>query len=130
MILRRVPITSDPQPGSTPDPEETMKRMRMLMLIAVAATLFASIAAAQNATPRVDRREARQHVRIAQGVRSGQLTPAEARRLRHGQRHIGRMERRAKADGVVTTRERRRMNQAQNHQSRAIRRLKHNERVR
>jgi hypothetical protein len=107
-----------------------MKRTRMLMMIVAAVTLFAGVAAAQTATPRVDRREGRQHARIAHGVQSGQLTRAEARRLRQGQRHVRRMERRAKADGVVTARERRRLNQAQNQESRAIRRHTHNRRVR
>ncbi|MBI1796017.1 MAG: hypothetical protein HY076_05035 [Candidatus Eisenbacteria bacterium] len=81
-------------------------------------------------TPGIDRREVRQHERIAQGARSGELTRGEARRLRAGQRHVRRMERRAKADGVVTPRERARITRAQNHQSRTIRRLKHNGRTR
>ena len=106
-----------------------MKRMRILLMVTACAALFASVAAAQDATPRVDRREARQHARIAQGERSGQVTPAEARRLHRGQRHVQRMEGRAKADGVVTPRERARLNHAQNHQSRKIYRAKHNRRT-
>jgi hypothetical protein len=87
-------------------------------------------AVASTATPRVDAREARQHARIRQGVRSGELTRHEARSLRRDQRHIARVERRAKADGQVTPAERARLNKAQNHESRKIYRLKHNERER
>jgi len=103
-----------------------MKRIVMLCMAAVMVVLLAGAAAANTATPRVDRREARQHARIRQGVRSGELTPGEAARLRAGQRQIHRMEWRAKSDGVVTPRERARLNRAQNHESRAVRRLKHN----
>ena len=46
--------------------------------------------------------------------------------LRRGQRHVNRIEQRAKADGNVTARERVRLNRAQNRQSRHIHRLKHN----
>ena len=65
-------------------------------------------------------------MRIPLGVRSGELTPGEAARLRAGQGHMRRMERRAKSDGVVTPGERVRLNHAQNRQSRKIARLKHN----
>jgi hypothetical protein len=105
-----------------------VKRTVIAMLALVLVALSAGFASA--ATPRIDRREVRQHARIHQGVRSGELTRHEARRLRAGQRHVHRMERRAKADGVVGPRERARMTRAQNHQSRAIYRLKHNARVR
>ncbi|MCC6350381.1 MAG: hypothetical protein IT347_12410 [Candidatus Eisenbacteria bacterium] len=90
----------------------------------------ATIASAGTATPRVDRREARQTARIHQGVRSGELTRGEARSLRAGQRHVHRIERRAKADGNVSARERAHLNRAQNRQSRHIHRLKHNGRTR
>jgi len=106
-----------------------MKRVTTMILMIAAMAAFASVASACS-TPRVDRREARQHVRIAQGVRSGELTRVEARRLRAGQRHVHRMERRAKADGMVTRRERWRIEHAQDRQSRAIYRLKHNARAR
>jgi hypothetical protein len=104
-----------------------MKSLRVMFLVLAAATMTAALAAADPATPRVDRREVRQHARIQQGVRSGELTRGEARSLRAGQRHVDRLEDRAKSDGVVTPRERARLNHAQNHQSRRIHRLKHNE---
>ena len=107
-----------------------MKRTTMLVLFAALAALFTGVASASPTTPRIDRREVRQHARIHKGVRSGALTRPEAMRLRAGQRHVHRMERRAKADGVVTPGERRRITRTQNHESRAIYRLKHNARAR
>ena len=103
-----------------------MKTTRLLILTAMLALLAATTASAGTATPRIERREARQQARIHQGVRSGELTRGEARRLEMGQRHVDRMEDRAKADGRVTPRERVRISRAQNRQSRHIARLKHN----
>jgi len=57
--------------------------------------------------PSIDRREDRQHDRIAQGIRSGELTQHEAQRLMAEQRMIRQEERRYKSDGVVTDWERR-----------------------
>ena len=121
-----------------------MKRMTMISLTAGTLLLMAGVALAQapaaapaqspapasTSTPRIDRREANQRARIHQGVKSGELTRHEARRLRRGQRHVDRMEDRAKADGKVTAAERHRITRAQNHQSRRIYRLKHNDRER
>ncbi|MFI5371703.1 MAG: hypothetical protein ACHQ52_09100 [Candidatus Eisenbacteria bacterium] len=106
-----------------------MKRTLATLAIALFAISLAGNAVAGTATPRVDRREARQDTRIDQGVRSGALTPGEQARLRAGQAHIDRVEARAKADGMVGPRERRHMERALNHENRAIRRLKHNRRV-
>ena len=103
-----------------------MKSLRVLCLTLMLAAFAATMASAQTATPRIDRREARQEARIHQGVRSGQLTRGEAMRLQRGERHIDRMESRAKADGVVSLRERARIGRAQNNESRRIYRLKHN----
>ncbi len=105
-----------------------MKKLSVTLLASVLASLLASAAFA--GTPGIDRREARQHERIAEGRRSGQLTRAETMRLRAGQRHIRRMERRAKRDGFVTRNERRHIARAQDRQSRRIYRYKHNARQR
>jgi hypothetical protein len=107
-----------------------MKSVRVLFLTAILVVTCAAIASAQTSTPRIDRRETRQHERIQQGVRSGELTHGEARNLRAGQRHIHRMEMRAKSDGKVTPRERARITRAQDRQSRKIWREKHNDNVR
>jgi hypothetical protein len=101
-----------------------MKKIGAIVLAGVLVSLVTSAANAH--TPRIERREARQHYRIAEGWRSGDLTRAEARRLRAGHRHVHRLERRAERDGFVTRFERRRIERAQDRQSRAIYRLKHN----
>ena len=112
-----------------------MKRMSHMsivvaLLLAVAGSALAAPAATtRTSTPRIDRRQAVQHARIRQGVKSGELTKPEARQLRHGQRHLRRVEHRAKADGKVTPKERAHITVAQNHQSRVIYRKKHNERT-
>ena len=102
-----------------------MKRTFTIVVLAAVMASFAATAMAGTATPRIDRREARQQHRITQGVRSGTLTPRETARL-DGQAHVEHMEARAKADGHVTAGERARITHAQNHQSRAIDRRKHN----
>lgn len=95
------------------------------ILVATVLAACAGAAFAQANTPGVDRREANQQARIAQGINSGQLTPRETIRLERGQAHVQNMEARAKADGVVTPAERARLQQAENVQSRRIYRQKH-----
>ena len=107
-----------------------MKRIMTWVWTAACVAVIASVASADPATPRVDRRQANQQARIAQGAHSGQLTRGETRRLRRGERHIRRSERRAKADGVVTPRERARLHRKLNRESRAIHRAKTNARTR
>lgn len=103
-----------------------MKRTMMVVLAAALAMTTAGIASANAAS--IDQRQAKQRIRIAQGARSGQLTRAEVRRLRAGQRHIRRMEWRAKSDGRFTARERARIHKALDRQNRLIVRFKHNRR--
>lgn len=107
-----------------------MKALRVLFLAVAMTAAAASFADAHTSTPRVDRRQVAQHARIRHGVRSGAITRGEAARLRAGQAHVRRVERRAKADGVVTRRERARLDRAQDFQGRRIARLAHNGRVR
>ena len=76
-------------------------------------------------TPRYDARQQHQRERIVNGVQNGELTARETRRLAAGQVHLDRVERRAKADGVVTGRERAHMQHEANQQSRRIHRQKH-----
>ena len=105
-----------------------MKRNASLIAVTLFALTLATAAIADPNTPRVDRREVRQDVRIDRGVHRGALTPAEEARLRAGQAHVDRAEARAKSDGVVSGAERRRLAEIQNHQSRMIARKKHNAR--
>ncbi len=81
-------------------------------------------------TPVVTQRQANQRARIRQGVKSGELTPGEAAKLRSEQRSIRAEKQAAKADGKVTPAERRELRHDQNKASRDIYRLKHNARQR
>jgi len=78
----------------------------------------------------VDRREARQQARIADGIQSGQLTPGETARLERGEAAIHREVRRERAEngGHLTPAERARVNRQQDAMSRQIYRAKHNDR--
>ena len=91
----------------------------VLMLIASQSTFAAS------KTPGVDKRQKNQKVRIVQGVKSGELTKKETARLVKGQKQLRKMERKAKADGVVTKKERAVLHAKANKESRKIKRNKH-----
>lgn len=104
-----------------------MNIQKHLVIAASLAILFASNFAMAD---RVDRRQFRQQARIADGVRSGELTRPEARRLRAGERHVRRLERRADADGQVTGQEAARIENAQDRLSARIYRQKHDEQAR
>jgi hypothetical protein len=97
---------------------------KVMLLASVLFMMTCSAVYAQDNTPLVDKRQESQQSRIRQGVGSGEVTRAEARRLRAEQRHIRRAERRAKADGEVTGRERAKLQRKQNKASRDIRRQK------
>jgi hypothetical protein len=81
------------------------------------------------ATPRVRHRQIRQQRRIQQGVKSGQLTPAETKRLEVQQGKIQADKLEAKSDGKVTPQERAKLTREQNRASRTIYRKKHNART-
>lgn len=101
------------------------KRMILPSIAAVAMSILMSGAAFADGTPRLDQREQNQRQRVGQGVRSGELTRPETRRLVKGQVHVRRLEGRAKADADVTKRERVRLEHAADVQSRRILRQKH-----
>jgi hypothetical protein len=92
------------------------------MIAALAVTLTAPVFAG---TPHYNARQQHQRERIVNGVQNGELTMRETRRLAAGQVHLNRVERRAKADGVVTSRERAHLQHEANQQSRRIYRQKH-----
>ena len=56
-----------------------MKLVVQFLWVTALLAVTASVASAHHTASCVDRREARQHARIAQGVRSDELTPAETR---------------------------------------------------
>ncbi len=78
----------------------------------------------------IQQRKENQQDRIAQGVRSGQLTPAETARLERQQRSINHQERRMRRqnNGRLTRSDRRTIRRRQNRASRHIYRARHNAR--
>ncbi len=75
----------------------------------------------------VNRRETRQQARIAQGVKSGQLTPAETRRLERGEQRLQNNEKKdmAKDNGHLTKPDQRKLNREANRMSKRIYKDKH-----
>lgn len=98
----------------------------ILILTAIAAVGVSAPAIAQ-----IHHREVRQEQRIRQGERSGQLTPAEARRLQFLEARLRRTEARMRMrhGGYLSMRERHRLMAMEQRDSAAIYRLKHNART-
>ena len=100
--------------------------MKSLKLVSLAVSLLiAGSALAQTNTPVVTERQENQQARIAEGVKSGELTKREAARLHAEQRTIRAEKRMAKADGKVTPAERAKLRRDQNRASADIYRQKH-----
>jgi hypothetical protein len=114
-----------------------------LLVLAVGGLLFAGSSTAQsnsNAGPgvvdpghprvnQVNRREARQQKRIAQGISNGSLSPKETANLERREASVQRQEQRdmAKHNGHLTKTEQRQLNRRENRISRSIYRDKHNQ---
>ncbi len=77
-------------------------------------------------TPGIDNREYQIGQRIDEGVRSGRITPREARRLERREREIARHEAFFKSDGVVTRQERRQLRDELDALRRDVERMMHN----
>jgi hypothetical protein len=89
------------------------------------ASLLLSGSAYATETPVVDQRQQNQRERIEQGVKSGELTRPETRRLVRGEAQLHRHEARAEADGKVTARERAHLRHDAQRMSKRIHRQKH-----
>jgi hypothetical protein len=100
------------------------KMKKKIMFAALLIIGFAVASSAQN-TPKVDAREANQKARIRDGVKDGELTKKEAKGMRAEQRHIKKVEHRAKADGEVTAAERAKLDRKQDRASKHIAKQKH-----
>jgi hypothetical protein len=106
-----------------------MRVTRWLIATACTAVLGLGMATAQ--TPNIPKRQGQQTARIAHGVRTGALTPREARHLGKKQRRIHRSIVRDRRDGEgFTARERARAQHRLNQQSRMIYRQKHDRQMR
>ena len=98
------------------------KTITVIFATTILALMWCSAAWAERSTIR----EHRQTQRIRQGIRSGEITRPEARRLKTEQRLIDRAYHRALADGHLNWRERQRLDKLQDLASRHIYRAKHN----
>jgi hypothetical protein len=97
-------------------------KTKVLGLLLGAAVCATPLSATAKSINRVEHRE---QVRINQGIRSGELTRTEARRLEAEQARIRVDERFARADGHLSTKERERLQNELRHASRDIYHQKH-----
>src|SRR5580765_2369932 len=103
-------------------------------LLSAALVMLAMPVVAQSATPdpaprsEVGQRQENQQDRIAQGVKSGQLTAGETAHLERNQARINRQihQDRKENGGKLTPQEHAQINHEQNRQSKQIYRAKHN----
>jgi hypothetical protein len=118
-----------------------MRTINKSMLSLAAAGLMLVSAAAQNTSgggpgtydpghPRVNqvnRREARQQQRIANGIKDGQLNSRQAARLERGETRLQNQEKKDMAanNGHLTKQEHRQLNREANHMSNRIYKNKH-----
>jgi hypothetical protein len=101
---------------------------KTIMGIGAATILTATGLYAGTNDPVIQQREQNQEKRIDQGVKSGQITPREERKLDREQAKIKQDETRMKSDGKLTPKERAKLTREQNRASKDIYRKKHNQR--
>ena len=100
-----------------------MKEKALSVLLGVAVCATPALAWEHKGS--INQIEHREQVRINQGIRSGELTRAEARRLEAEQARIRVNERFDRADGKLTMREREQLRNELHHASRDIYHQKH-----
>jgi hypothetical protein len=102
-----------------------MKKTNCIVLL-LTMGLTVPVFSQTTATPHVGKRQVAQQKRIADGVRSGELTAKETAHLEIREAKIQADKKSARADGVVTDAERKRLQAEQNRASRKIYNKKHN----
>ena len=104
----------------------------MCLGVALAALALPAVAQTQKKETVFRERQQNQQKRIAQGVKSGELTKGEARRTERQHRHLNREARRMRAEngGKLTAADKAKLNRQQNRESHHIYRAKHNLRTR
>jgi ABC-type Na+ efflux pump permease subunit len=100
-------------------------QMKKILFSNLIVLLFAITATAQTTKADVDTRQQNQKARIKDGVKSGELTKAEAEKARAQQAQIRRAEAKAKSDGTVTAEERAKLDAKQDKASKRIYKNKH-----
>ncbi len=104
-----------------------MRKSAVFLSGIVAFLVLAGPASAGVAGKKINARQWRQQVRIADGVKSGTLTGKELFRLEREQARIRKQERRFRKDGVLTAWERVELHRSLNRSSRHIAGAKHND---
>jgi len=112
-----------------------MKTRIALMILPILSILTAPVMASDynrndQRIDRIEHRLDRQKWRIKQGVRSGELSRHETKRLRKQHRRIVKMKHRFLHDGYLNRHERRKLERKLNAASDRIYRLKHNNKQR
>jgi len=105
------------------------KLLLSIMALAISAT-FTTAAIAGTKDHRVNKHQHYQNKRIAQGIKSGELTKNEAKDLRGDQKEIRQEERAFKSDGNLTKNERQELHQDQRAASKEIYQEKHDDQER
>jgi len=113
-----------------------MQLKNIALIAALALAPLAMYAQDATATPgkndyNINQRKVDQQKRIANGVKSGELTAGETSHLEHQEAGINKEERgmRAQDNGHLTKQDRKTIHQQQNQESRRIYRDKHNDKV-
>ncbi|MGH9426525.1 MAG: hypothetical protein ACRD2L_09515 [Terriglobia bacterium] len=104
-----------------------MKTIKSVATALVSTLALGSLLLAQGT---INERERRQQKRIGDGVKDGELTRKEARKLERQQAKIHAAEAKAKSDGEFTAKERARIQKKQNKASRQIYKEKHDKQTR
>jgi len=102
--------------------------MKLAALALTSALVLTSSAAFAQSGATINQRKDNQQDRIAQGVRSGQLTPRETMHLERQESRLNREEHHMRAEdhGRLTRQDRRILTRQQNRESNRIYRDKHN----
>jgi len=104
-----------------------MKTIKSIGAALVSTLVFGNLLFAQGT---INQRERHQQRRIADGVRDGELTQKEARKLEKEQAEIHAAEAKAKADGEFTAKERAKVQRRQDKASHQIYKEKHDKQSR
>jgi len=116
-----------------------LKKIALITALALTPAALLAQTAAPTTTPTpgkndydINQRKVDQQDRIANGVKSGELTAGETARLEHQEAGINKEERgmRAQDNGHLTKQDRSTIHSQQNQESRRIYRDKHNSKVR
>ena len=111
-----------------------MKILKTLLIMPLAGLLampvFAHNYHDHDGYSRFDNRQERQSSRIRKGVKSGELTRYEAKKLRKQQKEIANLSQKLKRDGKLSRHERQKLERRQDAASKKIAGLKHNDNYR